>query len=84
MLSIDTFFSINRIISNNRILHMNKNFPIDRIFSIHRIFSIDRIFLTISLYSEKRRYKKQTTLQSTAWTLNGRQVPSGATTTVKN
>ena len=75
-LSIDQLFSINRMFSINRF------FSINIIISINRIFPINRIFFILSYSEKKKIQKKQTTLQSNAWTLNGRQAPSGATTTV--
>ena len=76
------FFHIHRIFPIDRSLSIDRYFSINIIISINRIFAINRIFFILA-YSEKRKYKKkQITFQSNAWTLNGRQAPSGAATTV--
>ena len=80
---IHRIFSIDRIFPIDRILSTDRYFSINIIISINRIFAINRIFFILA-YSEKRKYKKQTTLQSNALTLNGRQAPSRETTTVYN
>ena len=81
---IHRIFSIDRIFPIDRILSIDRYFSINRIISINRIFAINRIFFILAYSEKKKIQKKQTTLQSNAWTLNGRQAPSGATTTVKN